>query len=117
MQPPLKGTCQPRRVPLMTHALGRLLPLLTHGCGCSSGVEHDLAKVGVEGSNPFARSNFFNKIRLITGALCRRAASSSVLGSTWEAPHERQACQDCGWRIVLGWPTQSNAGLGPAART
>lgn len=29
--------------------------------GCSSGVEHNLAKVGVEGSNPFARSNFFNK--------------------------------------------------------
>src|SRR5580658_9152987 len=28
------------------------------GCGCSSGVEHNLAKVGVEGSNPFARSNF-----------------------------------------------------------
>ena len=27
-------------------------------CGCSSGVEHDLAKVGVEGSNPFARSNW-----------------------------------------------------------
>ena len=24
--------------------------------GRSSGVEHDLAKVGVEGSNPFARS-------------------------------------------------------------
>src|SRR5271168_2598442 len=31
------------------------------GCGCSSGVEHNLAKVGVEGSNPFARSN--NEIR------------------------------------------------------
>jgi hypothetical protein len=30
------------------------LPLL--GCGCSSVVEHDLAKVGVEGSSPFARS-------------------------------------------------------------
>jgi hypothetical protein len=28
-----------------------------YGCGCSSGVEHNLAKVGVEGSNPFARSN------------------------------------------------------------
>jgi hypothetical protein len=27
------------------------------GCGCSSGVEHNLPKVGVEGSNPFARSN------------------------------------------------------------
>src|SRR5207302_5394047 len=32
-----------------------------HGCGCSSGVEHDLAKVGVEGSNPFARSNIFKR--------------------------------------------------------
>src|SRR5262245_5434186 len=31
---------------------------LPYGCGCSSGVEHDLAKVGVEGSNPFARSIF-----------------------------------------------------------
>src|SRR5579871_3030684 len=29
------------------------------GCGCSSGVEHNLAKVGVEGSNPFARSRDF----------------------------------------------------------
>ena len=26
-------------------------------CGRSSGVEHNLAKVRVEGSNPFARSN------------------------------------------------------------
>ncbi len=26
--------------------------------GCSSVVEHNLAKVGVEGSNPFARSKF-----------------------------------------------------------
>ena len=31
---------------------------ISKGCGCSSGVEHDLAKVGVEGSNPFARSSF-----------------------------------------------------------
>ncbi len=30
--------------------------------GRSSGVEHDLAKVGVEGSNPFARSNFPNTL-------------------------------------------------------
>jgi hypothetical protein len=30
-------------------------------CGCSSGVEHNLAKVGVEGSNPFARSITFSK--------------------------------------------------------
>ena len=32
------------------------------GCGCSSVVEHNLAKVGVEGSNPFARSKFPNQI-------------------------------------------------------
>ena len=29
--------------------------------GCSSVVEHNLAKVGVEGSNPFTRSNFQHK--------------------------------------------------------
>jgi hypothetical protein len=31
------------------------------GCGCSSGVEHNLAKVGVEGSNPFARSSVLGR--------------------------------------------------------
>src|SRR5262249_29799506 len=30
--------------------------------GCSSGVEHNLAKVGVVGSNPFARSNKINDL-------------------------------------------------------
>ena len=39
-------------------ASGGYLPDI--GCGCSSGVEHNLAKVGVEGSNPFARSKHFN---------------------------------------------------------
>src|SRR3954470_18619226 len=33
------------------------------GCGCSSVVEHDLAKVGVKGSSPFARSNFSQSIQ------------------------------------------------------
>ena len=37
-------------------------PLTLLGCGCSSGVEHNLAKVGVEGSNPFARSRDFSAI-------------------------------------------------------
>jgi hypothetical protein len=32
-------------------------------------VEHDLAKVGVEGSNPFARSRFFNLAKLDEGPL------------------------------------------------
>src|SRR5205814_702664 len=44
------------------------------GRGCSSGVEHDLAKVGVEGSNPFARSKSHNKskgwLRLQGGIDC-----------------------------------------------
>ena len=35
--------------------------------GCSSGVEHNLAKVGVEGSNPFARSNFSQVLRAYEG--------------------------------------------------
>src|SRR5437763_7531720 len=35
--------------------LHRRTPTL-FGCGCSSGVEHNLAKVGVVGSNPIARS-------------------------------------------------------------
>ena len=33
--------------------------------GRSSGVEHNLAKVGVEGSNPFARSSFFDALNNI----------------------------------------------------
>src|SRR5258708_5081546 len=38
--------------------------------GRSSGVEHNLAKVGVEGSNPFARSNYF--IHLLETSLLTR---------------------------------------------
>jgi hypothetical protein len=40
----------------LRHKRGRRRRRLS-GRGCSSGVEHNLAKVGVEGSNPFARSN------------------------------------------------------------
>src|SRR5262249_47664822 len=35
---------------------GASVAVNSFGCGCSSVVEHDLAKVGVEGSSPFARS-------------------------------------------------------------
>jgi hypothetical protein len=45
------------RPPFGIASLRRSSPPCPNGCGCSSGVEHDLAKVGVEGSNPFARSN------------------------------------------------------------
>src|SRR5258707_14694846 len=40
--------------------------------GRSSGVEHDLAKVGVEGSNPFARSNFSSGLFSPFAAVGRR---------------------------------------------
>ena len=50
--------------------------------GRSSVVEHDLAKVGVEGSNPFARSRFFkqnvffaDQARLVIVLLTRRRTS------------------------------------------
>ena len=33
--------------------------------GCSSGVEHNLAKVGVVGSNPIARSRFPSTYRAV----------------------------------------------------
>src|SRR3546814_6449305 len=41
--------------------------------GRSSGVEHNLAKVGVEGSNPFARSRFHNKFSEIQLSSARSA--------------------------------------------
>ena len=40
------------------------------GCGCSSVVEHDLAKVGVEGSSPFARSRISLRWQSLTKARC-----------------------------------------------
>jgi hypothetical protein len=60
-------------------AFGIALPLSASdrrhlGCGCSSVVEHDLAKVGVEGSSPFARSRFLSrKLKFDEGPLHWRA--------------------------------------------
>src|SRR5215218_1363236 len=64
-----------RRLLHSRSAFGIGLPLTASdrchlGCGCSSVVEHDLAKVGVEGSSPFARSRFSS--RQITGSLTGR---------------------------------------------
>ena len=44
------------KIPACNDALFAYYPGLTSLGGRSSGVEHNLAKVGVEGSNPFARS-------------------------------------------------------------
>ena len=46
------------------------------GCGCSSVVEHDLAKVGVEGSSPFARSRFSQYLH----RLSRSPSGTAIVG-------------------------------------
>jgi CRP/FNR family transcriptional regulator, cyclic AMP receptor protein len=51
--------------------------LCTRQSGRSSGVEHDLAKVGVEGSNPFARSSGF---RISEPLALSRSLSHQVAG-------------------------------------
>jgi hypothetical protein len=42
---------------------------LRGGCGCSSVVEHNLAKVGVGGSNPLARSRINERAAEYRGLL------------------------------------------------
>ncbi len=73
-------------------------------CGRSSAVEHNLAKVGVDGSNPFARSIFFKCYEwyqlcpgggmVDTGDLkspghCDRAGSSPAPGTIDETSNSR----------------------------
>jgi hypothetical protein len=60
------------RLPDGNDFLRKRFQVETGASGCSSGVEHNLAKVGVEGSNPFARSSFqqaLSKSRLRPGFL------------------------------------------------
>ena len=49
--------------------------------GRSSGVEHNLAKVGVEGSNPFARSSFLRKIKDLQNSPFRDSPKKPINGS------------------------------------
>ena len=77
---PSSFCCNRRRhLAYVRASAAQALPLL--GCGCSSVVEHDLAKVGVEGSNPFARSRI--------SELAKR--------SNDKPPHGRLCCL---WRLV-----------------
>jgi hypothetical protein len=64
------------------------LPL---GCGCSSGVEHNLAKVGVEGSNPFARSKFLDLIEGSHLIEPNTAVTVSAANESRPAPAEQGA--------------------------
>jgi hypothetical protein len=55
--------------------------------GRSSGVEHNLAKVGVEGSNPFARSKFFHSLAMYRSAssAADHRAFREAIGETRQA--------------------------------
>jgi hypothetical protein len=66
--------------------------------GRSSGVEHDLAKVGVEGSNPFARSNF-KSLKTLSFFWCAGAR-----GARCPTPH--------GERQILHWLADFRATYG-----
>ena len=71
--------------------------------GRSSGVEHNLAKVGVEGSNPFARSSFLYRNQRISGlraAFSLETAPSVKPVVSIMSPENRQewAAPGVGWR-------------------
>jgi hypothetical protein len=109
-----------------------------HGCGCSSGVEHNLAKVGVEGSNPFARSS--NSLKSLIGRrmpggpsrspaqnrTCRHAPNAGKFREAGfcsvpvgphktlrSAPRHRQRCAPCTSPATCFPPRPTR----PAART
>ena len=84
--------------------------------GRSSGVEHNLAKVGVEGSNPFARSSLSHGIKPCIGsrALVRRplrayAALARRLAMTEQAELTRPATSGAACRRSIRRPA-SRAG-------
>src|SRR5690242_18764876 len=54
--------------------------------GRSSGVEHNLAKVGVEGSNPFARSNYLADEAVHPDAELEREALAPMCARKGDAP-------------------------------
>ena len=57
IEPAINYLLRSQRVCVIYRAFAAVERRITQGRGCSSGVEHDLAKVGVVGSNPIARSN------------------------------------------------------------
>src|SRR5581483_9767919 len=83
------GIGRPRWPPLAADPQGR---------GCSSGVEHDLDKVGVEGSNPFARSSLRSSGASTGKPVCKRRLSAEALAKADEffktQPPVRRACAD-----------------------
>ena len=72
MQKIANKACRLRKPVLIARLTRWEPPVSSRQSGRSSGVEHNLAKVGVEGSNPFARSSFSIENR-ISGPLSAAA--------------------------------------------
>jgi hypothetical protein len=64
---------------LMARLTRWMSPDSSRQSGRSSGVEHNLAKVGVEGSNPFARSNVNIHLVPNTGSTIKAALLARAL--------------------------------------
>jgi integrase len=76
--------------------------------GRSSGVEHNLAKVGVEGSNPFARSNIQRDIRGLQNSPFPELAENGIYGSYTDFPFRSRILAKIG-------PLESSSGTGSAS--
>jgi hypothetical protein len=77
--------------------------------------DNDLAKVGVEGSNPFARSKMFKDFRALQCEVAKAVPLVFALVNTWSTPLWPTLCRcaefripACGDRIlVLGSDTDA----------
>jgi hypothetical protein len=76
-EPHAESACRSEKAMLMARLHRAEAPSAVRQSGRSSGVEHNLAKVGVEGSNPFARSSFFTSMV----AMARLRAICGVAGN------------------------------------
>jgi|RhiMethySRZTD1v2_1073278.scaffolds.fasta_scaffold78603_4 hypothetical protein len=95
---------------------GALLHIPAGGCGCSSGVEHHVANVRVEGSNPFARSN----LSVVAGGPAARICARLGRCRPALAPRRSQHCHpSCTGDIgdPLGSRTSVLGDSGDACRT
>jgi hypothetical protein len=94
-----------RRLPCCKAVGSRLktAPCALWGCterGRSSGVEHNLAKVGVEGSNPFARSSYLQENEAVKTVLRGRFLLPRPQRESWgsrgeAAESEKQRATGC----------------------
>ena len=117
-----KGACRPPKAMLgarLTRPVG-IAPV--RQSGRSSGVEHNLAKVGVEGSNPFARSSFPKENQRISGlraALSLETALSVMPVVSIMSPENNRdwATSGVGWRRLRPMPCSAQPLFCPVQAT